>query len=72
MIAMHAAYGWQASGHRGGWRVAPALPVVAGIFLWTLWRSALVTLHQGGIRWRDTFYSLSDLKRRPIQQAKQK
>ena len=70
VIAMHAAYGWQALGHRDGWRVAPALPVVACIFLWTLWRSALVTLRQGGIRWRDTFYSLSDLKHRSIQQTK--
>jgi len=72
VIAMHAGYGWQASGHRDGWRVAPALPVVACIFLWTLWHSALVTLHQGGIRWRDTFYPLSDLKRPPMQQTRQK
>jgi glycosyltransferase involved in cell wall biosynthesis len=72
VLAMHAGFGIQASGHRDGWRVAPALPVVACIFLWTLWHSALVTLRQGGIRWRDTFYSLNDLKRRPIQQPKQK
>jgi glycosyltransferase involved in cell wall biosynthesis len=72
VIAMHAAFGVQASGHRDGWRVAPALPIVACIFLWTLWHSALVTLRQGGIYWRDTFYALNDLKRRPIQQTKQK
>jgi glycosyltransferase involved in cell wall biosynthesis len=70
VLAMHAGFGIQASGHRYGWRVGPALPVVACIFLWTLWHSALVTLRQGGIRWRDTFYSLSDLRRRPIQQTK--
>jgi len=63
VIAMHAAFGLQASGHRSGWRVAPALPVVACIFLWTLWQSALVTLRQGGIRWRETFYALDDLRR---------
>ena len=69
-FAMHAGFGIQASGHRDGWRVAPALPVVAGIFLWTIWRSAVVTLRQGGIHWRDTFYSLSDLNHRPIKQTK--
>jgi hypothetical protein len=42
--------------------VAPALPAVACIFLWTLWRSAFVTLSQGGIRWRNTFYPLSKLR----------
>ena len=65
ILAMHTAYGWLGSGYRNGWRVAPALPVVACIFLWTFWRSAVVTLRQGGICWRDTFYSLDDLKRRP-------
>ena len=72
VLAMYAGFGIQASGHRDGWRVAPALPVIACIFLWTLWHSALVTLRQGGIRWRDTFYSLNDLKRRPYPANKTK
>jgi glycosyltransferase involved in cell wall biosynthesis len=63
VIAMHASYGYQAANYGHGWRLVPALPVVALIFLWTFWRSAIVTLRQGGIRWRDTFYSIDDLKR---------
>lgn len=33
-------------------------------FCYMLLRSAFVTIRQGGIVWRDTFYSLKDLKRR--------
>jgi glycosyltransferase involved in cell wall biosynthesis len=62
-IAMHASYGYQASNCGNGWRLVPALPVAALIYLWTFWRSAFVTLRQRGIRWRDTFYSIDDLKR---------
>lgn len=37
----------------------PMLP-----FAWiVLWNSTLVTLRQGGIRWRDTFYPLEELRR---------
>jgi glycosyltransferase involved in cell wall biosynthesis len=33
-------------------------------FPWlVVWNSTLVTLRQGGIRWRDTFYPLAELKR---------
>lgn len=33
-------------------------------FPWiVLWNSTLVTLRQGGIRWRDTFYPLAELRR---------
>jgi hypothetical protein len=31
--------------------------------LLVLWNSTLVTLRQGGIRWRDTFYPLAELRR---------
>jgi len=27
------------------------------------WRSAWITLRQGGVRWRDTFYPLDELRR---------
>jgi hypothetical protein len=36
--------------------------VLAPVFLYALINSALVTLRQGGIRWRDTFYSLETLR----------
>jgi hypothetical protein len=38
-------------------------PLGALIFAWMLVRSTIVTLRQGGIRWRGTFYAIEDLKR---------
>jgi len=38
-------------------------PIGALIFCWMLLRSMIVTLRQGGVIWRDTFYKLSDLKK---------
>ncbi len=38
-------------------------PIGALIYIWMLLRSAIVTLRQGGIIWRDTFYPLSALKK---------
>jgi hypothetical protein len=63
-IAAHMAFGCCASTYGRGWRLLPALPAAAFIFLWTIWRSALVTLRRGGVLWRDTFYSINNLKRR--------
>ncbi len=38
-------------------------PLGAALFFYMLLRSTVVTLRQGGIVWRDTFYSLEELKR---------
>lgn len=38
-------------------------PIGALIFAWMVLRSTIVTLRQGGIIWRDTFYPLADLRR---------
>jgi glycosyltransferase involved in cell wall biosynthesis len=38
-------------------------PIGALIFCWMILRSTVVTLRQGGVVWRDTFYKLSDLKK---------
>jgi glycosyltransferase involved in cell wall biosynthesis len=38
-------------------------PIGALIFCWMVLRSTIVTLRQGGVVWRDTFYKLSDLKK---------
>jgi glycosyltransferase involved in cell wall biosynthesis len=65
VLLMHGTYGYFASFQRNGWLLAPALPCAAFIYLFALWRSAVVTLRQGGVRWRDTFYPLEVLKRRP-------
>ena len=50
-----------------GMRVSPSYafthPLGALLFSYMLLRSTVVTLKQGGIIWRDTFYPLDDLKR---------
>lgn len=38
-------------------------PVGAVLFSYMLLRSAVVTLRDGGVRWRDTFYPLDELRR---------
>lgn len=42
--------------------VGPWLPVGAVALLLAFWRSAVITLRQGGVIWRDTFYSLETLR----------
>jgi len=48
-------------------RVSPlycfTMPLGALIFSYMILRSTVVTLRQGGIVWRDTFYPLEDLRR---------
>ena len=42
---------------------AVGFPVGALVFIFALLRSMVVTLWQGGVRWRGTFYSLEELRR---------
>lgn len=42
--------------------VALVYPLVAGLFVYILWRTMVLNLVHGGITWRGTFYSLRDLK----------
>jgi glycosyltransferase involved in cell wall biosynthesis len=48
-------------------RISPlyslTLPLGATLFAYMLLRSTIITLKQGGIIWRDTFYPLEDLRR---------
>jgi glycosyltransferase involved in cell wall biosynthesis len=64
VAAMHLTFGFCAKMSGKGWRLLPALPVALTIFLWTFWRSALVTLRRGGVLWRDTFYPIRALKKK--------
>jgi hypothetical protein len=43
------------------WR-AFALPFAAATMIWIQWRSMLIALRSGGIRWRDTHYALRELR----------
>ena len=63
---MHGTYGYVAFRSGSGLRVAPVLPAMYLTFLYVLWRSAVITLHQGGVRWRDTFYPLDELRRNQV------
>lgn len=38
------------------------LPITVSCYIYTLFRSAYLTLRRGGINWRGTFYSLKELK----------
>ena len=44
------------------WLWAVLVPFMVPVFLYAMANSAWVTLRQGGIRWRDTFYSLETLR----------
>ena len=44
------------------WWYALMIPFAAFLMVYILARSAFITLKQGGIYWRDTFYSLATLK----------
>jgi hypothetical protein len=44
------------------WHAGLAAPFVVPVFICALFNSTLVTLRQGGIRWRETFYSLEALR----------
>lgn len=47
---------------KGAWKYAPALPLGALLFEYAVLRAAYLTFRHGGIRWRDTFYSLDKLR----------
>lgn len=44
------------------WPCAIFVPFMFPVFLYALLNSTFVTLRQGGIRWRDTFYALDTLR----------
>jgi cellulose synthase/poly-beta-1,6-N-acetylglucosamine synthase-like glycosyltransferase len=44
------------------WPCAVCMPLMFPVFLYALFNSTFVTLRQGGIRWRDTFYALETLR----------
>jgi hypothetical protein len=38
-------------------------PVAAALLIYALLRSVVVTLANGGVHWRDTFYPLAELRK---------
>lgn len=45
------------------WIYAVTLPLGAAFISWAIIRSTAITLWQGGVRWRGSFYPLTDLRR---------
>jgi len=62
LVFLHACYALLGRQTGCGWQVFPLMPVAALGMLFTMWRSAILTLRQGGVRWRDTFYPLDLLR----------
>ena len=46
--------------------LGPMFPFAAGFMVYVIVRSMVVTLRQGGIRWRGTFYPLAELKKNRV------
>jgi hypothetical protein len=44
------------------WPCAIWLPLMFSVFIYAMLRSTFVTLRQGGIRWRETFYPIEVLR----------
>ncbi len=62
LLIMHALLAYMGYKAKVGWHISCALLFSATVTLWALWRSAWLTISQGGIYWRDTFYPLVLLK----------
>lgn len=64
IILWHVLYAITAIRFGGGWLLFPMFPFAACTMAFAFCRSAWITLRQGGIRWRDSFYSLKELRSR--------
>lgn len=64
LAVWHFMYGITAAGFGGGILQFPMFPVAAWLMAIAFWRSSWVTLRQGGVRWRDSFYPLKELRAR--------
>ena len=63
LCLLHGLYALSAWGMGATPLVALALPFAAIVMIVAFWRSAVMTLRQGGVRWRETFYPLELLRR---------
>ena len=63
VLLWHVMYGIAAVGFGGSIFLVPFFPVASCLMSFAFWRSAWVTLRQGGVRWRNSFYSLDELRK---------
>ncbi len=62
-VLWHLLFAFVVSRIPGGLLFAPMFPVGAFVMAFAYWRSAIITLRQGGVRWRDSFYPLAQLRK---------
>ncbi len=62
LVVMHATYGYLSWKMARSYCLWPVFPIALLLTQFAFIRSGWVTLRQGGVRWRDTFYPLSILK----------
>lgn len=62
LILLHLTFARLSVAFGGSLTVLPGLTVGAVGVLFAFWRSAFLTLRDGGVTWRETFYSLKDLR----------
>ncbi len=46
----------------GSWKLMPLFMFGPSLMAFAYWRSAFITLRQGGVKWRDSFYPLKQLR----------
>lgn len=63
VVLWHVLYTIVSISFGGKLSLAPMFPVAASLMSFAFWRSTWITLRQGGVRWRTSFYQLDDLKR---------
>lgn len=59
----HLPEGWLGKSHAWSPAGAAITPLLYPVLFFALVNSAVITLRQGGVRWRDTFYPLDTLRR---------
>lgn len=62
LVVMHVTYGYVAWKMARSYWLWPVFPIALLLTQFAFVRSGWVTLRQGGVRWRDTFYPLAILK----------
>ena len=62
LVLLHITFARLSTAFGGSPSVMPGLLFGAAGVLFAFWRSAFLTLRQGGVTWRETFYSLKDLR----------
>jgi len=63
VVIWHLSYAGLVYRMPGAWKLVPLFMTGPCLMAFAYWRSAVITLRQGGIRWRDSFYPLKDLRK---------